>query len=157
MSILTETADIYRPANRATVMFDEQLIFNMGGKLTFVSGLDKLVQTLRLELSIHFDPETQRGNKVFDTLQNADAMGSNYQLNKIRNDFLDALGRVQRNQSPRTPLSEQLRTIDDVTATFDEDDPTSIQVKMRVTNGSQQSRAVALSLDTMNFSISLIG
>lgn len=160
MPILVDKQDLLSKLNYATPNFTGgDFTFDSGGKWQFLSGLEKLSQIIRLELStVQFTSivlNTIRGNLAFKSMTE-NISNRDYALNRIRNDFQEALQRLKQSQSAITPPSETIGRIDSVDAIIDPDDPVHIIVTCKVTNILKQSVAVTMSVNSTEFSIKLI-
>lgn len=155
--IIVDNAEIRNTSNYATLrVLDGDLCFDSGGKVECVTHYHKLSQSILLELSTKYSDALMRGNTVFDTLAN-DPQTAEQSLNIIRNDFYQALIRLQARQSSSTPIEERLSSIVSVRASLLEDMTTALVV-MTVKNGLNESLTVRVqgSANSNLFSLKLV-
>ncbi|WP_170996327.1 hypothetical protein [Escherichia coli] len=153
MTILSDLSTKSSSVNFAFSFEDGDFSLDDGGKINFATGINKLVQDIDRCLKTHYNPDTDEGNRVYDTLQILDQYSEGSILGLIESDFRDALIRLKANQYTNSLPDERIRSIERVKAEYYNGDFTTVMVHMIILNGLNQSVPVSSLLDAQNLTI----
>ncbi|MCW6598662.1 hypothetical protein [Yersinia ruckeri] len=153
MTVLSDLSTKSSSINFAFSFEDGDFSLDDGGKVNFATGINKLVQDIDRCLKTHYNPDTDEGNRVYDTLQILDQYSEGSILSLIESDFRDSLIRLKANQYTNSLPDERIRSIERVKAEYYKGDFTTVMVYMTVLNGLNQPVSVSNLVDTQSLTI----